>query len=131
MTMVQPLCLFGSVSENPFTFVRKRQIDRCRNLFTNCGPTFDFLTDAFDRGVIPQEPIRQVFVFTNQSQKQVFRFDRRTSELAGLVASEEDHSPCSFSVSFEHIFDSLKYPNWCDGDSDPLPGPSFSVDTHS
>ena len=31
-------------------------------------------------------------------------FDGRAAELAGLVPGEEDHPPCSFSVSFEHNF---------------------------
>src|ERR1051326_6906289 len=35
-------------------------------------------------------------------------FDGRTSELTGLIASKEDHSPCSFCISLEHIFVSLK-----------------------
>src|SRR6266850_1839941 len=113
MAVIQTLRFFCRVGEDPFAFVGKGQVDRRGYLFADSGSTFDFLADAFDRGMISQEAVRQVLVFADQPQKQVFRFDGRASELAGLIAGEEDHPPCSLSVSFEHIFDSLKCRSSC------------------
>src|SRR6266481_4698694 len=52
--------------------------------------------------MISQETIGEIFIFADQPEQQVLGFNRRASELAGLVASEEYNPPCSFSISFEH-----------------------------
>src|SRR5262245_40119262 len=92
MTMIQAFGLFRRVSQNAFAFVRKRQIDRSGNLFADCGSAFDFLSDAFDRGRIPQKSVRQILVLADQTQQQVLGLDRRTSELTGLIPGKEDDS---------------------------------------
>ena len=104
MAMIQPLRFFGGVGENSLALVRKRQIDRRRHLLANGRPAFDLLANALDRGRIAKKPIGQVLVFTDQAQQQVFGFDRRAAELAGLVASKEDDPTCSFRISFKHMF---------------------------
>src|SRR6266571_155990 len=104
VAMVQPLGLLRSVRKNPLALVRKRQIDRGGHLLTNCSSTFDFLADTFNRGVVSQESVRQILVFADQAKQQMLGLDGRTAKLTGFVSSEEDHPPCSFSVSFEHIF---------------------------
>src|SRR6266511_1520772 len=52
--------------------------------------------------MVAQESVRQILVFADQTEQQMLGFNSRTAELTGFVASEEDHPPCSFSVSFEH-----------------------------
>jgi hypothetical protein len=46
--VIQALRLFGGIREDPLAFVRERQINGGRNLFTNGGSALNFLTDAFD-----------------------------------------------------------------------------------
>src|SRR5262245_21337979 len=102
--VVQTLGLFGRICQNSLALVRKREVDRRRNLLTNGCPALDFLPDTFDRGMISQKTVRKVFVFANQTEQQVLGLDRRATELASFVAGEEDNPPCSLSVSFEHKF---------------------------
>ena len=60
--------------------------------------------------MISQETISKILVFANQTQQQVLGLDRRATELAGFVASEEDDPPGSLCVSFEHKFLILSMP---------------------
>src|SRR5690349_15445121 len=64
---------------------------------------FDLLSDRLDRGVRAQEPVGQRLVFAQQPEQQVLRLNVRRTELAGLVAREEDHSPGFFRVAFKHL----------------------------
>src|SRR5438105_13516114 len=110
--MIQTLRLFGCVRQNPFALIRKRQVNRGRNLLTNSGSAFNLLPDAFDRGMISQETISQILIFADQSQQQVLGLDCGTTELAGFVTSEENDPAGSFSVSFEHKFLILSVPDY-------------------
>src|SRR5262245_19211044 len=103
MSMIQALCLFSGIRKNPPTLQRKRQVYGGRDLFTDGHSCFDFLTNALSGGRTFQETIGQVLVFSQQSEKQVLGFDRHAAELAGLITSEEDHSPRSFCVAFKHM----------------------------
>jgi len=102
MAMIQSLCFFRGVSENPFALIGKRQIDGRRHLLTNSRPSFDLLPNALDRRGIAEKPIGQVLVFADKTQQQVFGLDRGTAELAGLVAGEEYDATRSFRISFKH-----------------------------
>src|SRR6516164_1002716 len=102
MPMIETLCFFGRIRKNALTFVRKREIYRGRNFLANRSSTFNFLANALDRRMISQETIGQILIFPDQAQQQVLGFNRRATELARFVASEEYDPPCSLSVSFEH-----------------------------
>src|SRR5262249_46011968 len=103
MAMIQPLCLFSGIRKNPPTLHREWQVNRRRNSFMNGVSCFNLLSNAVDRRMISEKTIDQVLVFPNQPQQQVLGFDRPTTELAGLVTSEEDHSARSFCVAFKHM----------------------------
>src|SRR5438477_8621001 len=102
VAVIEPFGFLRRIGENAFAFIRKRKIDRRRDLFPNRGSAFNFLTNAFNRRMISQETVGQVLIFADQSQQQMLSFDGRTSKLASFVASEEDDPPCSLSISFEH-----------------------------
>jgi hypothetical protein len=63
---------------------------------------FDLFADGFDRGMRAQKTVGESFVLAQQSEQQVFGFDVRATELAGLVPGEENHSSRLLRVSLEH-----------------------------
>jgi hypothetical protein len=64
--------------------------------------TLDLFADRLYRGMGPKKPIGKRLVLTQQTKQQVFRFDVRRTELAGLIACEENDAPGLFRVPFEH-----------------------------
>src|SRR5947208_13926466 len=70
VAMIETLSLFGGVCKNALTFVRKRQVDRCRNFLTNRRSTFDFLANALNRRMISQETVGQILILADQTQQQ-------------------------------------------------------------
>src|SRR5687767_15776416 len=85
VAMFQALCFLGCVREDPLAFIGKRQVDRCRQFFSNRKTSLDFIAKAVDRCSIAEKTISQVPVFTDESQQQVLRFDAHTAELTGFV----------------------------------------------
>ena len=100
--VVQALGFFGPIGEHALAFVAERQIDRGGNLFPNGGVPFDLLADGLHRRVRTQKAVRQRLVLAQQAQQQVFRFDIRTAELAGLIPGEENHPSRLLRVSLKH-----------------------------
>src|SRR5437762_13922074 len=86
--MIETLSFFGGVCKNALTFVRKRQVDRCRNFLTNRRSTFDFLANALNRRMISQETVGQILILADQTQQQVLSLNRGAAELAGFVARD-------------------------------------------
>src|SRR5678816_3485169 len=99
MAMVQSFRFLVCVRKNALALVRKRQINRGRNLLTNGGSPFDLLANALDGRGIPEKSIGQILVFTDKSEQKVFGFDGRAAELTGLVTSKENDPTCSFRIS--------------------------------
>jgi hypothetical protein len=64
--------------------------------------TLDLFTNGFHRSVGPKEPIGERFIFAQQTQQQVLRFDVGRTELTGFVAREENYPPGLFRVPFKH-----------------------------
>src|SRR5262249_41029930 len=63
----------------------------------------DFLPDVFERQVrAGEDSARQPFALADESEEQVLGLNRDASQLAGLVASEEEDAPGPFRVPFEH-----------------------------
>ncbi len=108
MTMIQSLRFLVGIGEDALALVRKGQVDRGRDLLANGRARFNFFANAFDRGRIAKEPISQILILTDESQQQMFGFDRCAAELTGLVPSEEDNPTSSFRISFKHI----RWPNF-------------------
>src|SRR5689334_1376925 len=92
MPVIETFGLFGRISKNSFTFVRKRQVDRGGDFFPDGRSAFDFLSNALNGRRISKKTIGQILIFPNQPKQKMLSLDRRTSELAGLIASEKDHS---------------------------------------
>src|SRR5690349_17340078 len=100
--MIQSFRLLVGIGEDAFALVRKRQVDRGRDLLANGRAPFNLFTNALDRRGITKEPVGQVLVFTDESQQQMFGFNRGATELTGLVPSEENNPTSSFRISFKH-----------------------------
>src|SRR5581483_7565895 len=93
---------FCRVSQNPLPFIRKRQVYTGRDLFADLGMLRNLLPDRFHRSMRAQNAVGERLVLTQQSQKQMLRFDKGLTKLAGLIAREEDHTTGLFCVSLEH-----------------------------
>src|SRR5580692_135443 len=102
MFVRQPLSFFRGVRQHALALVAKGQVHGGGNLFPDGGVALDLFTDRLNRSMGPKEPIRQRFVFPQQAQQQVLRFDIRRTKLAGLVACKEDYAPGLFRVPFKH-----------------------------
>ena len=100
--VVQPLGFFRAIGQHALALVAQRQVDGSGNLLADRGVAFNLLADGFDGGVRAQEPVGQRFVFAQQAEQQMFGFDIRTAELAGLVPREEDDPPRFFRITFKH-----------------------------
>src|SRR5579884_1422348 len=101
--VAEALGFLGAIGQHALAFVTQGEIHRRGHLLPDGGVRFNLLADRFDCGVRAQESIREGFVFPEQSQKQVLRFDVRAAELAGLVAGEEDYPARLFGITFKHI----------------------------
>jgi hypothetical protein len=103
MLMRKTFGLFGRVCQNPFTFVAEGKIDGSRHLLADGRVAFDLLADRFHRRVGAQEPVGQGLVFSQQPEQQVFGFNIRRAELAGLIPGKKDNAPGFLRVAFKHI----------------------------
>ena len=104
----QALGFLRRIGQHALALVGERQVHRGRNLFPDGGVAFNLLADRLHRGVRAQETIGQRLVFAQQAQQQVLGLDVRRTELAGLVAGEEDDAPGFFRIPFEHwLFSAL------------------------
>ena len=101
--VIEPFGFFRAVCEHALALVAERQVDRGRNLFAGGGMAFNLFPDGIHGGMGAQETIGQLFIFAQQSQQQMLRFDVGAAELAGLIPREEDDSPGLFRVSLKHI----------------------------
>ena len=100
--VAQPLGLLGRIGQDALALVRKRQVDRGRDLFANGGVRLNLLADRLHRGVGAQEAVGQRLVLAQQAQQQVLGLDIGRAELAGLIPREEDYAPCLLRIAFEH-----------------------------
>src|SRR5271165_2539155 len=110
VAMRQALSFLGGISEDALALVAERKIDRGRDFFADGGVSLDLLADGLDRGVGPQETIRQGFVFAQESEKQMLSLDVRRPELAGFIACEKDYAPGFLRIAFEHSALPLTFP---------------------
>src|SRR4051812_47492138 len=83
--MIQAFGLFSAVSENPFTLMAQGQVDRSGYLLPDRSVAFNLLSDGINGGMRPEKPVRELFVFPQQSEKKVLCLDVRATELAGFV----------------------------------------------
>jgi len=100
--VIEPFGLFGSIGENAFALVAKREIDAGGDLLADGGVRLNLLANRLDGGVGAEETIRQSLVFAQQSEQQVLSLDIGAAKLAGLIPGEEDNSAGLFSVAFKH-----------------------------
>ena len=101
--VIQTLRFFRAIRQNALAFVAEREIDGSRNLLPHGGMAFDLFPDGIHGRVGPQKPIRELFIFPEQTQQQVFRFNVRAAELAGFVPGKEDDTPGLLRVSLKHL----------------------------
>jgi hypothetical protein len=80
----------------------KWQVNGSRYLFTNGRAYFDFLAKAFNGRDTAKKAIGEILVFADETQQEVFGFNRRTAELGGFVAGKEYDAPRSLGVSLKH-----------------------------
>src|ERR1700687_2640020 len=64
---------------------------------------FDLLANRVHRRMLAKEAVGQRFVFAQQTEQKVLRFNIRRAELAGFIACKKDHTPCFFGVPFKHF----------------------------
>ncbi len=99
----QPIGFLGGKLQHALRFRAERDLDRGRDLLAEHGAAFDFLADVLEREVRAREnAARQSFSFADQSEEEVLGLNRDATELAGLIAREEENPPRSFCVAFEH-----------------------------
>ena len=98
----QALSFLGGIGEDALALVAERKIDRSRDFFAAGGVSLDLLAYGLDRGVGPQETIRQGFVFAQESEKQMLSLDVWRPELTGFIACEKDYAPGFLRIAFEH-----------------------------
>ncbi len=97
--------LFGRVrgeSQDLLGFGAKRNLDSCGNAVPMYDLRVYFFSDRFGRAGSSKDAAREALVLSNQTQEQVFGFDRTAAVLTGLISSEEYRSARSFSISFKH-----------------------------
>src|SRR6202012_6198968 len=94
---------FGAVGKHALALVAEREVYRRGNLLAHRRMPFNLLPDGFHGGMRPQKPVCELFVLSQKPQKQVFRLDERTAELAGLVTREEDDAPRFFGITLKHF----------------------------
>ncbi len=99
----KPIGLFRGELEDALGLRAEGNLDRGRDLFAEHGAALDFFADAFEGEVgAGKNPAREPFALADQSEEKVLGLNRNASELARLVAGEEEHAPRSFRVTFEH-----------------------------
>ncbi len=99
----QPIGFFGSKLEDPLGLRAEGNLDRRRHLLAKHGPAFDVLPDVLEGKVRAREDAAgEPLAFPNQPEKQVLGLNGNAAELARLVAGEEQDSPSSFRIAFEH-----------------------------
>jgi hypothetical protein len=98
----QAFGLFSGIGQYPLAFLAERQLDGSRHLFPDGNVAFHLLSNGFNGSVGTQEPVGQGLIFAQQTEQQVFGFDIRAPELAGLISGEENDTPGFFCVSLEH-----------------------------
>src|SRR5882757_1449461 len=63
----------------------------------------------------PQEAVRQCFVLTQKTEKQMLGLDIRRPKLTGFIAGKEDHPPRLLRIAFEHVPPSSRPPRVPEG----------------
>src|ERR1051325_2169960 len=101
--MKEPIGFFGGERQHALGFRAEWNLDRRRDLFAKHRPPFDLFPDALEREMRAREnPTREAFAFTNQSEQQVLGLNRRTAELRRLVASNKENTTRTFRIAFKH-----------------------------
>src|ERR1017187_1634736 len=72
--------------------------------------------------MLAKEAVGQRFVFAQQTEQQVLRFNIRRAELAGFISCKKDHAPCFFGVPFKHCISPGPSAPAITGDGKPSPG---------
>jgi hypothetical protein len=75
MLVAEAFSFFGCVSQHPFAWVADGKVDRGGSSLANRRVAFDLFSDGLDGSVGPQEPVRQRFVFAEQTQEEMLGLD--------------------------------------------------------
>ena len=109
MPMTKPLRLLSGEGEDSFGFKRKGQINRGRNPIAEDRAPLDLLADRFDAALrAVEEASREVFVFTQKPEQNMFGLDLRGPKLARLLPREENNAARFLGIPFEHT---IRLPN--------------------
>ena len=100
--VAQALGFLRTVGQDAFAFVAEGQIHAGGNLLADGGVSFNLLSNGFYGSMGPQKTVRQRFVLAQQAEQQMFRLNVGTSELAGFIPREEDHSTRLLRITLKH-----------------------------
>ena len=100
--VAEALGFFSGVGQDALALVGERKIDGSGDLLANGCVGLNLLAYGLNRGMRAQETVGEGLVFAQKSEQQVLGFDIGRTELAGLIAREEDNPPCLLRVAFEH-----------------------------
>src|SRR5262249_54937148 len=93
---------FRGVRQYALALVREGQVDRGRHLFPDRRVALDLLANGLYRSMRAEEAVGQGFVFTEQTEQQVFSLDVRRAELTGFIARKKYDASGFLRVSLEH-----------------------------
>src|SRR5262249_50712543 len=98
-----PLGLLGGETEHALRLGGERDVHGGRHLVAVEGPALDLLADRLHGEVALAEDARgEALALPDEPQEKVLRLDRIASELARLVAGEEDHPTGTLGITLEH-----------------------------
>jgi len=98
-----PLRLLRGESEDALRIGREGDVHRGRDLLPVGRGILDLLANFLGgKLVLAEEAGGEPLALPDQAEQEVLGLDGGAPQLAGLVASEEDHAPRSFSVALEH-----------------------------
>jgi hypothetical protein len=80
---------------------------------------FDLFSDRVHGRMRPQKSIRELLIFSEESEQKVFRLDVRASELTRLIPGKEDNATRLFRVTLKHLV--MAAPLWRSTSTSPIP----------
>ena len=100
--LAQEFAFRGAVSHGSPGFVTQRDVDGSGDFRVFITVVRDSGAKSFDPGVRTEQMVCQRLILAEQAEEEMFRFGSGAAELAGLIAGEEDSSPCRFAETLEH-----------------------------